>query len=395
MERLFGELLARNERFRQEEYLKKRFIYERIVDVRKNFKGVVGIYGLRGVGKTVLMNQISKNYSNSFYFSVEHLVRRGIDLYEFLKYLEGHGYREIFIDEIQKYPDWPLEIKLFYDEYKPLLWISGSSAISLQEKSADLSRRLTLIKVEPFTFREYLYFKRGVNLPVVPLDDLLERKNELTKEIAPYLDDLPPYTSTYALPAAYFEKSPDVHERIIRRVVEQDMLSLKRMDAFYIEAAYKILNFSATSLPDKLSYSRLSSSINKNISMIMEMVRLFDISGIFNIVLPYARGHKLVRVEPKILFAPSFRSAIIRMISAQPAIGALREDFFVFHVRDARYIKTKRERKTPDYFYKDNIFEIGGPSKRTAKAKGGYLVVDSLTLEKNKIPLVLFGLLKS
>lgn len=395
MEKLFGELLAISEKFRREEYAHKRDVYEQITDVREKYKGIIGIYGLRGVGKTVLLNQIAKEYSHAFYFSVEHLLRRGIRLYDFLKHLHNQGYNEIFIDEIQKYPDWPLETKLFYDDYKPLIWLSGSSAVAIQEKSADLSRRMTLIKVKPFTFREYLRFKRGAELPEVSIDELLDRKNELTKEIAPYLDEFDPYLTSHALPAAYFEKSPDIYERILRRVIEQDMLALKKMDAFYLEAAYRILNFSATSSPDKLSFSKLSSSIGKNINLVMEIVRLFGLSGLFNITLPYASGHKLVRVEPKILFTPSIRSAVCKGVNKQPTKGALREDFFIFHVPEAHYLKTERKRKTPDYIYKDIVFEVGGPSKNRMQAKRGYIVTDSLDFEKNKVPLILFGLLKS
>jgi len=70
--------------------------------------------------------------------------------------------------------------------------------------------------------------------------------------------------------------------------------------------------------------------------------------------------------------------------------GALREEFFVNHMRKLCYLKGKRGEKTPDFKVNDIIIEIGGEGK-TKYQKPDYIAVDGLSTVSNKIPLFLFG----
>jgi len=70
--------------------------------------------------------------------------------------------------------------------------------------------------------------------------------------------------------------------------------------------------------------------------------------------------------------------------------GAVREKFFVNHIRDVCYLKGKRGEKTPDFRFKNVKVEIGGESK-TKYQSPDYIAVDGLSTVENKIPLFLFG----
>src|SRR4030067_1890601 len=64
---------------------KKRFIYEDIKKILRD-RLFIGVAGLRGVGKTVLLRQLSIELDNSFYISMDAL-DAGINLFELAKEL--------------------------------------------------------------------------------------------------------------------------------------------------------------------------------------------------------------------------------------------------------------------------------------------------------------------
>ena len=78
------------------------------------------VTGARGVGKTTLVLQYIKTQygitdevlyvsANDLYFSINTIVDLSVDFV-------NRGGKHLFIDEIQKYPDWSNEIKIIYDQ---------------------------------------------------------------------------------------------------------------------------------------------------------------------------------------------------------------------------------------------------------------------------------------
>ena len=92
----------------------------------------------------------------------------------------------------------------------------------------------------------------------------------------------------------------------------------------------------------------------------------------------------------------SFRSALCSYYGLSVPKGSLREDFFIQHVGKCFYLKTGKERRTPDFLVQDYIFEVGGPSKgfeQIKSLKNAFIVKDGLSVGDREIPLSLFGLL--
>jgi len=63
------------------------------------------------------------------------------------------------IDEIHKIKDFEIYLKEIYDFLDIKVLFSGSSAMSLHHKKADLSRRAMLYRVKGLSFREFLELK--------------------------------------------------------------------------------------------------------------------------------------------------------------------------------------------------------------------------------------------
>ena len=206
---------------------------------------IFGITGLRGVGKSSLLIHALKRADKGIYISAELLLKYGYDLYEALNYAYAQGFRIFGIDEIQVLKNWPADLKLFYDESRTKIVLTGSSAIEVGVKSSELARRICLEELRPFSFREYIYFKNATLLEKKTLDKIIGDRPALAREIAPYITLYAEYLAYNALPAAFFE-GRDVYKGIIERTVYHDLLPLKSIDVSYIDSSFKLLKFLAS-----------------------------------------------------------------------------------------------------------------------------------------------------
>ncbi|MDP3742412.1 MAG: AAA family ATPase [Candidatus Micrarchaeota archaeon] len=397
-EAIFSELFAISERAKEraKKREKKRSMYFELEAQLPKSKAMHCIAGLRGVGKTVVMLQLANLFENSIYTSSEELLLRSVSFYDFINYCKKKGFVNIFLDEVHLYSNWPLELKAAFDEEGAKITFSGSSALALREGSADLSRRVVFHFLPPLSFREYLLLKYNVVLPKVSVEDLVDfdKRKALITAIAPYANRVDDYLAYGALPFSLEEEnSQPLYEGILSKIVRLDLAHLKKIDVNHVESVYKLLGFIATSSPDKISYNSIANALNKNMYVVMEIIRLLNEIGLLMCILSKGGSGKTTRKEYKLLLLPPFRSVISRLRSAEVQKGALREEFFVNHVGagNVKYIKTDRKRRTPDYVYKNWVFEVGGMTKD--KKGGDYVVADGLPIDVEKIPLALFGLL--
>lgn len=177
-------------------------IYERII--WENSLNI--LLGTRGVGKTTLLLQRLRQLDlpakealyvdlGDIYFS-EH---RLLDV--ITTFVEGGG-RYLFIDEVHRYGSdtWAQEIKQAYDLYRNRLKITftGSSAIQILKQKADLSRRALQHRVPGLSFREYLYLQYNRTLPVLTLQDVLLRHQQIGRSCGQFTvscSSIAPYSS--------------------------------------------------------------------------------------------------------------------------------------------------------------------------------------------------------
>ena len=367
-------------------------------DILSKDKGVFIITGVRGSGKTTILSEIYKSEKNTLFINAEIIIKQSISLLDFMHYAFVKGYKLFLIDEIHVLPNWEKDVKIFFDETKEKIIVSGSSAIALRAKGSELSRRASFYETKPLSFREYLSFKTGENLPKLTINDLVNKNKikELEKTIAPYIKYYLPFIQFDALPAALFEKNKEVYINILERTIRYDLAYLRNVDANYIENVFRAVKVIATSSPGELSYSGLSSSLGIGIKLVKEIINSLEQTGIIYKIPPYGTGKKAIRKEEKILMPLSFRAALCNYYSVPVLKGSLREDFFVQHIGKCFYFKTGKERRTPDFIFKDYIFEVGGKSKgfkQIKNQKGAFLVKEELGVGEGEISLYLFGLL--
>ncbi|MFH0795937.1 MAG: ATP-binding protein [Candidatus Omnitrophota bacterium] len=238
------------------------------------------IYGLRRVGKTTLMYQLidfllekgtEKKIILYFSFderisSLEELFRTYVELVlgkDILK--ENRVY--VFLDEIQKLPDWQNQLKLFYDLYPNVKFVvSGSASLIIAKGTNEtLAGRVYEFILSLLNFPEYLSLV-GPNVP--PFHDIFDFST--LKEIYLKRDSLSPFFFSYLKKGGFIEiateeddlKIKEYAKSILDKMVFGDIpLSFSLREPQVLKTIVELV---ASNPGFLLDYSKLAETLNKD-----------------------------------------------------------------------------------------------------------------------------------
>lgn len=343
------------------------------------------LYGLRGTGKTTLLLQLLNSHDKSFYFSADSFLIKVGSIYEVAEQAYRQGYETLLIDEIHKYSGWADELKNIYDDFSIPVVASGSSAIAIRKGSIKLGRRAVGLELAPLTFAEHLHLKEGT-LPTAAWNDFADRKatvrwlaanQGISKHYREYLE-------TGGFPSG---SSRNEVFRNIKKMIYEDALAEFLLSQNKVDISEKLLGFLASSMPGEFSYTSFCSTSGYGKSSLYDVITMMREIAILRAIeedSAKARANSAV----KLLFShPNLRAAVCEQLMQEPGIGAMREEYFLFHVSalGLQFSLPKRMKKTPDYLVKKNNrnmhFEIGGHLKSNSQIReieGNLIDDDSL-----------------
>lgn len=379
-------------------YEKKRFVYKEIIHLLSG-NVFIGIAGLRGSGKTVLLRQLATELPNSLYLSMDTLSYR-ITLFDVAKeFEENYKIKYLMIDEIHSYLNWQQEIKKIFDFLKIKLIFTSSASIEIIRSKYDLSRRVIIVNLMPFSFREYIYFTKEILIEKISLEQMLKKPAELYQKLYEYETYFTEFCIRGALPTSLDAPFHQIIQNIVEKMISNDLTVFGKLNNEDILKISAILRFISRSNIDVCSYSSIAKNTNITKYKVQEYLKLLEQVFLIKVISPYGSN---VTKEPKIVYTLPFRVHFAEGIENEKLIGAMREEFFVHHAFllgvDINYLKNERGEKLADYllFYKNKkfIFEIGGAGKTAKQLKGirgENKFVLSQPWNKNGIPLLLFG----
>jgi predicted AAA+ superfamily ATPase len=359
----------------------------------------IGILGPRGAGKTILLKQFAAEHADAFYASADTL-EAGTDLFEVIRNLsEKLAFKTFLLDEIHFLKDPTALLKQVYDFLKVRVIFTSSVALAMHASAHDLSRRVRLLTLDYFSYREFLRFRTATELPGIELGALL--KGEWTLEHLQAGRLFEEYLRGGLLPFALQEPDPlPLLSATVEKVILRDIPTVMRLTVEETEILKKLLQFIGRSSVDGINYTSLSHNLGITRYKAEHYVGSLEKAFVLQTVFP--SGTQVLR-EPKILMTPPIR---LLHRDWSEAIGGLREDFFALAMRQAQvpfhYLKSTRGEKTPDYLVEHDgkryAIEIGGRGKGRQQFKGvktdqKIILADQPLPAHGRQPLFLLGFL--
>jgi len=375
-------------------YDKKRTLYDDIT--RDSGAHFIGIVGPRGAGKTIMLKQLALANDGSFYVSLDTMEG---DLFELVKTLhETMRVRLFLLDEVHVYPRFEADLKKIYDLLKIKVIFTSSTALGMYESGYDLSRRVLLKSLYPFSLREYAHFKYNQEFSALTLRNIMEKN--IPADILRVGEHFLPYIQGGLMPFALQEPEPLVLlENILKTIILKDIPSIARLLTDELERIERLVRFIGLSGIDGINYSSAAQNVHITKYKAEQYITLLERAFVLHRVFPMGTN---VMKEPKVVMALPYR-LLYRPLDE--AIGGLREDFFVEAFKslskEVFYLKSMRGQKTPDYLirdFEDIIFEVGGKGKGRSQFKGvdikrKIIFADGYDMTGIRRPLFLAGML--
>ena len=356
---------------------------------------LIGLIGPRGIGKTTLVLQyIYENLdiaqslyvtSEDFYFATHSLIDLAND---FVK----NGGRNLFIDEIHKYPNWSRELKLIYDYHKDLkIVFTGSSVLDIKKGSSDLSRRAVVYTMQGLSFREYLELFHQINVPIFSLQAILSHQVKLSQLPHPL-----PLFKHYLQNGYYpFAKEDDFQirlQQVVHQTLEYDIPSFAGMHVATGRKLIKLMGIIAQSVPFKPNMTNIAEMLQISRNSVADYLLYMEVAGMITQLRNQTQGIRQLGKVDKVYLD---NTNLIHVLAKENNnTGNIRETFFINQLRVKHTLTSS---SIADFSMEDIDFEIGGKQKgqkQISQASKGFVVKDDIeTSYQNTIPLWHFGLL--
>jgi len=378
------------------------FIRTKYLEKLNSTNRLVALIGARGVGKTTLLLQyLKQNYTvgEYLYFSADDVYIINSSLYDIVDEFVRFGGKVVCIDEVHKYSNWANEIKTIYDSFPELtIRLSGSSMLNILNEKFDLSRRLVVSYVKPLSFREFLELYANIKVPKLSFEQILNEHNGLSSTLVLQNPTLYKLFLKYLQIGCYpfFKEDEEEYKNKLfnasDKIINEDIPSLNKIDYVHLNIFKKIIaKVIYSRLPFMVNINALSKEFGISHPTLQTYLELLDATKLIQAVKKTSKTiskkpNKILMGNTNLLYTYSDEFGV------DIEVGTIRETFFASCFENIYYSDIG------DFKVDDVVFEIGGKNKSFKQIKDiskSYLVVDTdYMMEKNKIPLWLFGLME-
>ena len=367
-----------------------RYMYDQISWESRMF----GLVGPRGVGKSTMILQYVREHREErhmLYVTADHMYFASHTLVETADEFVKEGGQQIFIDEIHKYENWSRELKQIYDAHADLMvGFTGSSVLDIYRGFSDLSRRAPVFMMQGLSFREYLWLRHSVEVPVYTLSEILANKARLDATPHPL-----PLFREYLQRGYYpFLGDSDYELRlhqVVNQTMEVDIPQYANMTAATGRKLKKLLAVIARSVPFKPVMDSLATVIGVSRNVLPDYFLYMEQAGMIGQLRDDTGGIRGIGKVEKVYLDNTSLAYVLGGEATD--IGNIRETFFFNQMRVTQEVISSR---ISDFEIGGKTFEVGGRKKgkkQLTEAAEGYVVRDDIEYGSgNIIPLWAFGL---
>ena len=216
----------------------------------------------------MILQHIKKNFGDApkeaLYVSLDNIYFSNNRLLDFAHDFDKMGGKYLFLDEVHKYGNWSQEIKNIYDSLPDLKVVfTGSSMLEIYKGDADLSRRVVHYTLNGLSFREFLLLEKGMDFPVLKLEDLLKNHIAVASQMNKLIKPLPlfgQYLREGFYP--YYKEDSEMYaERLMHTVnvvLETDLPTVERIEIHTVKKIKQLLFIIAQRVPFTPNIKELS-----------------------------------------------------------------------------------------------------------------------------------------
>jgi predicted AAA+ superfamily ATPase len=360
---------------------------------------LICIKGFRGVGKTTfILEHLKKEFRgddsalfinlNNFYFT-----RRRI--FSFADEFVKTGGKILFLDQIQKFPDWSHDLRMCYDELPELkIVFTASTVLRVADGNPDLQGIVKIYHLEGLSFREFLNYKSGTNFPVYTLDEILDNHQVISKGVVSKVKPLA-YFSQYMQTGyyPYFMDEPGFfNQKLLKNInlaLEFDVPYLNLIELKYLSKLRKLLHIIATQTPFTPNVSKLAADVEVSRATIMNYLRYLKNARLINLLYSDGNNQDDQMKKPDKVYMHN-TNLLYAIAPTNIESLNLRHTFFL---NQLNYQNSVLSSEKGDFLINGMYhFMVGG---RKLEPKGeSYAASDMIEVGNgNKIPLWLFGFL--
>lgn len=318
---------------------------------------IIVITGLRRVGKSTLLAQIANNYLKNGYYFVnfedERLINFHVEDFDLLHetLISLFGEKQTFLfDEIQNVPEWERFVRRLHDQgYKFIVTGSNASLLS-QELGTRLTGRSARIELFPFSFREFLSFKK------VAVPDL---KVLTTKQKGQLLKLTKDYIVSGGIPDSLKYPELEIHKTLYDDVLYRDIATRYKLDN--VKSLKELTFYLVSNISTLISFNKLKELLKLgSVNTVKSYIDYLENSWLFFIVNKYAYSVKEQQIAGKKIY--SIDTGLVGSVgfSFSENKGRLMENAVYLQLRrkhrDIYYYKTVQDYEVDFFLPKEKAF---------------------------------------
>lgn len=318
---------------------------------------IIVITGLRRVGKSTLLAQIANRYLKDGYYFVnfedERLLNFQVKDFDLLhETLIGlFGVKQTFLfDEIQNVPEWERFVRRLHDQgYKFIVAGSNASLLS-QELGTRLTGRSIRVELFPFSFREFLSFKK-VEAP--------DFKVLTTKQKGQLLKLTKDYIVSGGIPDSLKYPELEIHKTLYDDVLYRDIATRYKLDN--VKSLKELTFYLVSNISTLTSFNKLKELLKLgSVNTVKSYVDYLEDSWLFFVVNKYAYSVKEQQIAAKKIYCIDTGLVGSVGFSFSENKGKLMENVVYLQLRrkhqDVYYYKTAQDYEVDFFLPKENAF---------------------------------------
>lgn len=358
---------------------------------------LIGIKGARGVGKSIfLFDYIKNNYGNdksALYLNLNDFYFTRRNLFSFADEFSKKGGRILFLDQINKYPDWSEELKRCYDEIPGLkIVFTASPVLRVSKENPDLQGIAQVYHLPGLSFREFLNFKTGENFPVYTLSEILKNHVDIAQSIVVKLKPLA-WFEDY-LKHGYYpyfkDNMPFYNNKLLKNVnltLEIDIPYINQIELNYLSKLRKLLYIIALETPFSPNVSRLANEIETSRATVMNYLKYLRNARLIHLL--YNNGDEEEAKKPVRVYMNN-TNLLYAVAPENTQSRNLRHTFFYNQLGEKCDVKSSIAAD----FLVDGTYDFLVGGRKTKAPQGKFAAADVIEIgSENVIPLWLFGFL--